>query len=92
MESFQKKAWSIACQTHPHAHCHQLFHTGHKDSPQSRSESTGISQCDFDLPQAWFASPVGVTCSVSLRVLLEGHGLVLASPAVLLCDVTGQWV
>ena len=54
---FPEKAWSIACQTHPHSHCHHLFHTGHKDSPQSRSESTGISQCDFDLPQAWFASP-----------------------------------
>ena len=32
------------------------FHIGHKDSPQSRSESTSISQCDFDLPQVWFAS------------------------------------
>lgn len=32
------------------------FHIGYKDSPQSRSESTRISQCDFDLPQVWFAS------------------------------------
>ena len=43
-------------------------------------------------PRPGLHPPVGVTCSVSLRVLLEGHGLVLASPAVLLCDVTGQWV
>lgn len=56
MESFQKKAWRIACQTHPHSHCLHLFHIGHKDGPQSHSESIGISQCDFDLPQVWFAS------------------------------------
>lgn len=55
MEPFQKKAWRIACQTHPTLTLSPPFHIGYKD-PQSRSESTRISQCDFDLPQVWFAS------------------------------------
>lgn len=68
------------------------FHIGYKDSPQSRSESTRSLSVTLTFPRSGLHPPVGVTCSAPVSCCLKGMCWCWLPPAVLLCDVTGQWV